>query len=186
MAERDDVLDLLLAQHAEIERLFEQVIDAEGEIRRDRFEELVRLLSVHETAEEELVHPLGRGNMPSGDEVIDARLAEERDAKQMLADLYERGTDDPEFPARFEALREAVLTHAKREERYEFPYLNVRVAPKTRARLAKAVRAAQKTAPTRPHPGLESAKANLLAGPPLAVVDRMREALRSAVRESED
>src|SRR5690606_27820105 len=73
-----DVIDVLLAQHAEIERLFEQIIDAEGETRRHLFEELVRLLSVHETAEEELVHPLSRGEMPSGDEVIDARLAEER------------------------------------------------------------------------------------------------------------
>lgn len=186
MADRDDVLHLLIAQHAEIERLFQQVIDGEGEVRRDRFEELARLLSVHETAEEELVHPLGRGEMPSGDEVIDARLAEEREAKEMLADLYERGTDDPEFPERFEALREAVLTHAKREERYEFPYLNARMAPKTRARLAAAVMAAQKMAPTRPHPGLESAKANLLAGPPMAIADRVRDAIRAAVRESGD
>jgi len=181
-----DVIDVLLAQHAEIERLFEQIIDAEGETRRHLFEELVRLLSVHETAEEELVHPLSRGEMPSGDEVIDARLAEEREAKQMLVDLCERGTDDPEFPIRFGALREAVLTHAKREERYEFPYLHARVAPKTRARLASALVAAQKVAPTRPHPGLESATANVLVGAPLAIADRIRDAIRAAVREGGD
>ena len=79
-------------------RAVEQIIDAEGETRRHPFEELVRLLSVHETAER-TGDPLSRGEMPSGDEVIDARLAEEREAKQMLVDLcawYRRpGVSDP-------------------------------------------------------------------------------------------
>ena len=34
--------------------------------------------------------------------------------------------------------------------------------------------------PTRPHPGAESAKANLAAGAVLGVVDRVRDAIRSA------
>jgi hypothetical protein len=45
--------------------------------------------------------------------------------------------------------------------------------------MAGAVRAAEAAAPTRPHPAAgESAAANALAGPPLAVFDRIRDAVR--------
>jgi hypothetical protein len=46
-------------------------------------------------------------------------------------------------------------------------------------RMAGAVQAAEKLAPTRPHPKAgESAAANLLAGPPMALFDRLRDAVR--------
>ncbi|WP_228782529.1 hypothetical protein [Nocardia abscessus] len=42
--------------------------------------------------------------------------------------------------------------------------------------MAGSVRAAEAVAPTRPHPHAgESAAANLLAGPPLALFDRARD-----------
>jgi hypothetical protein len=77
-----------------------------------------------------------------------------------------------------------VLTHAKHEERYEFPQLRAKVpAPRLRA-LAAVVRAAEAAAPTRPHPGVQSAKANLAAGPALAVVDQARDLVRAATRRA--
>ncbi|MEV7805489.1 hypothetical protein AB0O28_21325 [Microbispora sp. NPDC088329] len=46
-------------------------------------------------------------------------------------------------------------------------------------RMAGAVRAAEAISPTRPHPGAgESATANMLAGPPVAVFDKIRDAVR--------
>jgi hemerythrin superfamily protein len=180
-----DVVELLLSQHARIEELFREVLAASGEQRRERFEELVRLLAVHETAEEEIVHPLARSRINGGAEVVDARLAEEREAKQLLADLTGAGTEAPDFDERLMLLRDAVLIHAKREERYEFPHLRQHVEHATGQRLADAVRAAEAFAPTRPHPGVESATANLAAGPALAVVDRVRDAVRAAMRRND-
>lgn len=176
----DDVVDLLLAQHARIEELFLLVSGGTGEARKDAFDDLVRLLAVHETAEEEVVHPLGR-TLPGGnDAVIDERLAEERQAKEMLRTLIDGGVDADGFDAGIVLLRDAVLTHARYEERYEFPRLRQHVPPDRLRALAGAVRAAEEFAPTRPHPGAESAKANLIAGPPLAVLDRVRDAVRRA------
>jgi hemerythrin superfamily protein len=177
-----DVLDLLLAQHARIEELFGAVMHADGELRRQRFEELVRLLAVHETAEEEVVHPRGRTAGGVEDAVIDERLAEEQDAKRQLAQLADMGADHPDFEPRLLALREAVLTHAKREERYEFPQLAKSLEPGERERLGMLLLTAERFAPARPHPGVESATANLLAGPLLAVGDRVRDAIRNAMR----
>lgn len=177
-----DVLDLLRAQHARIEELFREVLHTEGDVRQERFEDLVRLLAVHETAEEEVVHPRGRGSGGVGDAVIDARLAEEQDAKQQLASLSDMGADHEDFGQLLLTLRNEVLMHAKREERYEFPYLERNLAPAERERLGTALLTAERFAPTRPHPGVESAAGNLVAGPPLAVADRVRDAIREAMR----
>lgn len=176
----DDVVDLLLAQHAQIEELFLLVSGGKGEARKDAFDDLVRLLAVHETAEEEVVHPLGRTLPGTGDAEIDERLAEERQAKEMLQALIEDGVDAEGFDAGIMLLRDVVLQHARYEERYEFPRLRQHVPAARLRALAGAVRAAEEFAPTRPHPGTESALANLIAGPPLAVVDRVRDAVRRA------
>jgi len=48
--------------------------------------------------------------------------------------------------------------------------------------MAGAVRAAERIAPTRPHPGVESPAANFLLGPPLAIMDRARDAIREVLR----
>jgi hemerythrin superfamily protein len=180
-----DVVVLLLTQHARIEELFTLVAGTSGDQRREAFQDLVRLLAVHETAEEEVVHPLSRGLVDGGDALIDDRLAEERDAKEMLVALTKADVTDDGFDAALLLLRTAVLTHARYEERYEFPQLRAKVPAQRLMALATAVRAAEAVAPTRPHPGAESAKANLAAGPALAVADRARDLIREAVRRSE-
>jgi hypothetical protein len=78
-------------------------------------------------------------------------------------------------------LREDVLAHAEHEERDEFPRLRAAFAPDRLRAMALAVRAAEAIAPTRPHPGVESATANLLLGPPAAIMDRARDLIRSAL-----
>jgi hypothetical protein len=181
LPENTDVIDLLLVQHARIEELFVLVSGSTGETRREAFEDLVRLLSVHETAEEELIHPLSRTlEAAGGDAMVDDRLAEERAAKETLKALVDGGVEDPGFDAGILLLRDAVLTHARYEERYEFSRLRHHVPAERLRGLVGAVKAAEAFAPTRPHPGTESAKANLALGPALAVADRVRDAIRSA------
>jgi hemerythrin superfamily protein len=179
-----DVVDLLLAQHARIEELFVLVAGGTGEARKDAFDDLVRLLAVHETAEEEVIHPLGR-QLPGGDGLIEDRLAEERQAKELLKTLVETGVGGDGFDEAVQLLRDAVLEHARYEERYEFTRLRQHLPAERLRSLAAAVSAAEAFAPTRPHPGAESAMANLVAGPPLAVVDRVRDAVRRAADGTE-
>ncbi|MET8234284.1 hemerythrin domain-containing protein [Micromonospora sp. NPDC005298] len=175
----EDVVDLLLAQHAQIEQLFLLVIGSTGDTRREAFDDLVKLLAAHETAEEEVVHPLAR-SLPGGggDAMVDDRLEEERQAKETLRTLIAGGVDADGFDTGIILLRKAVLTHARYEERYEFPQLRQHVPAERLRSLAAAVRAAEKTAPTRPHPSTQSATGNLAAGPALAVIDRVRDAVR--------
>lgn len=174
-----DVVELLLAQHSQIRDLFLEVEHAAGEARQEAFWQLVRLLAVHETAEEELVHPLARRLLNGGDGLIDDRLAEEYQAKQALAEIESAGTSHDQFLALLAGLRESVLKHAHYEETYEFPSLRSTQPGQLRA-LAAAVAVAEKVAPTHPHPGTETAAKNLAAGPILAVFDRVKDAIRQA------
>ncbi|MFD7229126.1 hypothetical protein [Streptomyces sp. NPDC059881] len=48
------------------------------------------------------------------------------------------------------------------------------------AAMANAVKAAEATAPTRPHPGVKSAAANAL-GPVAALIDRTRDTIRKTM-----
>lgn len=177
----DDVVDLLIAQHMLIRDLFVEVEESTGKARREAFERLVRLLAVHETAEEEVVHPAAR-NTDGGDAVVDARIGEERRAKELLSTLDDMGPDAEGFDTLILQLRDDVLAHAEHEEREEFPRLREAYSPEQLRGMAVAVRAAEAIAPTRPHPGVESVKANLLLGPPAAVMDRARDLIRTALR----
>lgn len=176
----DDVVSLLLTQHARIEELFLLVSGSEGAARADAFNDLVKLLAVHETAEEEVVHPLSRTLPGDNDALVDERLAEERQAKETLQVLIEGGVDADGFDEGLLLLRTSVLEHARHEERYEFPRLRAHVPADRLRQLATAVRAAEAAAPTRPHPGTESATANAVAGIPLSIIDRIRDAVRDA------
>jgi hemerythrin superfamily protein len=161
----------------QIRDLFLEVEQATGQERQEAFGRLVRLLAVHETAEEELIHPLARRFLAGGDGLIDDRLAEENQAKDTLARLESLGPGHAEFPAMLAELRASVLRHAHEEETYEFPQLRATKPGQLRS-MAAALAAAEKTAPTHPHPGTETAAANLAAGPVLAIFDRVKDAIR--------
>ncbi|SEG89047.1 Hemerythrin HHE cation binding domain-containing protein [Thermomonospora echinospora] len=174
-----DVIDLLVHQHSMIRDLFAEVLEHSGEQRRESFRRLVQLLAVHETAEEEIVHPVSRRSLPGGEGIVDDRLAEEREAKELLSELDGMDIHDPQFLPKLDKLRVSVLTHARAEERYEFYRLKDEFSDTQRRAMAAAVRAAEATAPTHPHPGVESATANLAVGPVASVIDRVRDIIRS-------
>ena len=181
MTERTDVVELLKEQHTRIRELFDEVANTKGGDRKRHFHDLVRLLAVHETAEEEVVHPFARKNIDGGELVVKDRIEEEEKAKQALSRLDDMDPDSPEFLDEFAALRQDVLAHADNEERYELAHF-ARIADRGKLEaLARAVRAAEALAPTRPHPGTDTALKNVVVGPMAAVVDRTRDVVRKAM-----
>jgi hemerythrin superfamily protein len=176
-----DVVDLLITQHTQIRDLFLEVESANGKARGELFRRLVRLLAVHETAEEQLVHPLARLQVQGGGDIVDDRLAEEHQAKRALAALEKMGPDAPEFPRLLAELRASVLEHAGHEEAYEFRYLRRDVPAIELRALVPLIKAAEAIAPTHPHPGVESATANNLVGPALSLFDRTKDLVRNVI-----
>jgi hemerythrin superfamily protein len=179
----DDVVEFLKGQHNLIKDMFDDVLSASSDdARRTAFVQLRQLLAVHETAEEMIVHPRARGELDDGDEIVDARLKEEHDAKVQLQRLESLDIESQEFRTELETFQQAVLEHADLEELEEFPGLQRELGEGDLKRMAKAVQAAEAIAPTRPHPGVESAKANVVAGPFTSMLDRARDVIESALR----
>lgn len=182
VAKRQDetVVNLLMRQHEEIRKLFSRVEKTNGKARKEAFEQLRYLLAVHETAEEEVVHPFARRTIGNGKRIIDARLKEEKGAKELLQDLEKIGTDSLEFEPLLIRLHRAVESHAEHEENAEFPELLAKSTPEQLKGMAAAVKAAEAVAPTHPHPGTESAAKSFALGSMAAVIDRTRDAIRKA------
>lgn len=179
-ARPDDVIAAVLEDHAEIKELFARV-DAAGN--RDEKAEacraLVEKLVTHETAEQEVVHPLAR----DGDEaVVSERLDEEKSGEQLLSELETLDVESADFDRRFAKVREAVLEHAEAEERDEHPIIDRHHDTERLQSLVSVFRSAERIAPTHPHPhGPTSAVGNMAIGPVVAIADRARDAIRSAL-----
>jgi hemerythrin superfamily protein len=174
-----DVLTEVQRDHREIEQMIQQVDIARGESRQRTFEELVRKLAVHETAEEEVVHPLAK--KVGAESVADEILNEESQAKTALSKLDGIDVSTPDFDAAFQKIKSDVLAHAQHEEREEHPKIAASTPPEELERLGKVFAVAERTAPTHPHANApESRAGNLMLGPILAVTDRVKDAIRSA------
>ncbi len=179
----DDVVKFLKDQHNLIKDMFEEVFSASSDdARRRAFTELRQLLAVHETAEEMVVHPRVRHEVDGGDIIVDARLVEEHDSKETLSALEAMDIDSQKFLDELALFRDSVIDHAEREELEEFNRLERELDADDRGRMAKAVLAAEAIAPTRPHAGVESAKANFAVGPFASMLDRARDAIAAAIR----
>jgi hemerythrin superfamily protein len=178
----EEVVAFLKAQHNLIEDMFEEVLHASDPKAREKpFIELRQLLAVHETAEEMVVHPRVRREADSGDGIVDARLKEEHEAKELLSQIEKLDITSQQFIDEVTKLRDAVLDHARHEEDEEFPVLQREVDDDDLKRMGSAVRAAEAIAPTRPHPGVESAKLNFAVGPFASMLDRARDLIQQAI-----
>jgi hemerythrin-like domain-containing protein len=189
---QEDIVAVLSEQHDQARALLSELHDAISPLGDSTqaaarpLQDLVRLLAVHETVEEEVVYPVLKTQLQAA-HVADPRLAEEGEAKRMLSRLERAATAALELPAALAEFEQAVLAHAEHEEAEVFPLLRDRLDDDQRRDMAIAFRAAEAVAPTHPHPHApESAVGNLLLGPVLATIDRVRDFTRqrSASRHS--
>src|SRR5688500_4158660 len=82
---REDAVDFLLDQHRQVRELFGEIEQSSGRPRRRASQALVRLLAVHETAEEISVWPTVTAQLPDGRALADARKREENRSKKLLS-----------------------------------------------------------------------------------------------------
>ncbi|SDX84953.1 Hemerythrin HHE cation binding domain-containing protein [Modestobacter sp. DSM 44400] len=170
-----DVVVFLIDQHQQLKGLLADVLQTSGEERQRYFDQAREMLARHETGEEMIVRPLTR-KAPGGEEVAEARMAEENEAKEVLAKLEKMDVDSDEFVSTFTGFRQSVLDHAEAEERDEFPLLRQNTDPDALVKARDRVKRAEKMAPTHPHPSAKTTTANYVAGPFAAMLDRARDA----------
>jgi hemerythrin superfamily protein len=180
----DDIVLVLRQQHERIRALLgelQETVAAVTDITCDMaepFQELVRLLVAHEAAEEVVVYPSLRSGLEEG-RLADDRMAEENEAKHLLARLEKMAPAFFDFPTVLAELREKVLAHAEQEEHTVFPLLERRLPADDRQRMAGDFVYVAAKAPTHAHAhSPEGVVGNAVLGPVLATIDRMRDARR--------
>ncbi len=175
------VTDMLREQHERVKSMLNDLIELpQGSARNDLFDRLRATLAVHETAEEIVVHPAVHRTGDAGAQAVDARLEEEGEAKTALAELEKLTPEGDGFDAKLRAFQKNVLAHAEAEEREVFPLLEQHYDRDEQKKMAAHVAIAEDMAPTHPHPhGPESGLGNLLVGPFVAMIDKVRDKLAS-------
>jgi hemerythrin superfamily protein len=137
-----DVIDLLLHQHHEVKRSLAEVETLQGDSKMAAFSRLEKLLSSHENAEQEVVHPVTRdqaGNPGLAHDLVH----DEDEATTVMSELHALGAGNPDFDPKFSSLRDAVLDHNAREESEEFPLLRRTQSAQRLEELADDLRAVQ-------------------------------------------
>lgn len=92
-----DVLTLLKNDHQAVESLLGRFDDLPPGDRDGYFCEVVHTLVAHEVAEEMVVYPPVREQGANGAEVADARLGEQAEAEQLLAEMESQETNFGRF-----------------------------------------------------------------------------------------
>lgn len=170
----EDVVSLITQDHAAIEQRFTELDSAAPGTHSELFAKLRDQLVRHEYAEQAVVYPELR-DLEGGDEIADARFAEESAAESKLADLQKLEPGSPEFLSGLAELRASVLTHARNEESQVLPLLTVKDENRV-LYLAQKFKSAKLGAPTHPHPHAPaSSRARKLLSPITSFLDRMRD-----------
>ena len=111
-----DAIQLLSADHREVEALFEQFEKARTKDRKQKIaQQICTELKIHAMIEEEIFYPALRGKI-SDDDLDEAYV--EHDGAKVLINQIEAGSPDEEFyDAKVKVLQEEIEHHVKEEEK---------------------------------------------------------------------
>ena len=131
-----DVVDMIMDDHREVERLFER-LKREPESRALVLPVVTALLIAHSRAEESEVYPAARDEAGEADDVEHSQ-AERVEAEQLLEQLAGMEPGDAGFETTLEELIDAVLHHVEEEESSVLPGLRQKLSAERLAELGEA------------------------------------------------
>jgi hemerythrin superfamily protein len=132
----EDVIDLIMQDHREVERMFEQ-LKSDPATRAGLTPVLTTLLAAHSRAEEAEVYPVARDEADQGDDVAHSQ-EEHLLADQLLADLAGCDPASAEYDQSLTKLVDAVTHHVEEEEKTVLPGMRARLTDERRTELGRA------------------------------------------------
>ncbi|GAA3656568.1 hypothetical protein GCM10022237_15800 [Nocardioides ginsengisoli] len=131
----DDVVDLIMSDHRELERLFD-TLENEPDKRAALLPVMTTLLTAHSRAEESEVYPAARE--AGGEDDVQHSQQEHLLADQLAEKLAATDPDSDAFPAALKELVDAVKHHVEEEETTVLPGMRERLDDARRAELGQA------------------------------------------------
>lgn len=131
-----DVVDLILADHREFERLFE-ILRSKPDQRALTYPTLAALLTAHSRAEELEVYPPARDEAGETDDVAHSQ-EEHLEAEELMVELGRLDPMSKEFEPALKKLVDAVTHHLEEEETSVLPGIRERLSDARREELGEA------------------------------------------------
>jgi hemerythrin superfamily protein len=174
-----DVIDVLTADHREVEELTREILAVtDADRRRDFADQMIAELVRHAVAEEMFVYPAMRDHLPNGDRAVEHDIEEHKELESLMKQIEGTDAGEPEFIELITKLQQVLADHVLDEEGEQFPLLRQHIPADKLSGLADEVEAAKKVAPTRPHPAAPNNELfHKLVGPGVGFVDRLRDRL---------
>lgn len=173
-----DVVDLLTTDHHEVMDLVGQIPGADPEQRREMADTVIAELMRHSVAEEMHVYPAMREHLPDGESRVQHDIDEHQQLVETMKELEGLDAADPQFLQALGRLEALLRDHVADEERDQFPLLRAQLTRDQLVEMGRAVEAAKRAAPTRPHPSApHSALFHKTLGAGVGLVDRLRDKL---------
>src|SRR5690348_14842938 len=118
MAEKIDMIEVLIKDHREVEEMFVELESGQGtpEHRRDVADQLITELVRHSVAEEQYLYPTTRDVLPGGDALADREIEEHAAAERVMKELERADPADPAFDALLAQLITDIRGHVADEE----------------------------------------------------------------------
>ena len=115
MAESQDAVALLKADHRTVEELFAKYEKASGDGRKQAIaEDICKELTIHATIEEEIFYPACEGKVE--EDLLKEAYVEHDGAKVLIAEIEAGGSGDEYYDAKVKVLSEQIEHHVKEEE----------------------------------------------------------------------
>ncbi|TCC45761.1 hemerythrin domain-containing protein [Kribbella capetownensis] len=174
-----DVIDVLTADHREVQELANQIsATASTDERRELTDQLIAELVRHSVAEEMYVYPAMRDHLPDGEKAVEHDTEEHKELETLMKQLEGADAATTAFEDTLRNLQEVLVDHVQDEETEQFPQLRTSIPAAKLIELKEKVETAKRLAPTRPHPAAPNAELfHKLVGPGVGLVDRLRDKL---------
>ncbi|HEY2078114.1 MAG TPA: hemerythrin domain-containing protein [Streptosporangiaceae bacterium] len=183
-----NVFDILSADHREMEQMLaslqggpaqdNRAASLRPEARKQLTEKLVIESSKHEAAEEQYFWPIVRDRLPNGAKLADHAIAQETDAKNVLAWLEKLSPGQAEYEGLLSKYIPAAREHISYEEDVVWTPLQDVLTAAEAEELGQNIAIAKEIAPTRPHPHIPPQPGvQKTAGPAVAAADKVRDEL---------
>ena len=148
-----DAVAVLLADHTELDRLFERVSEV-GEDRAQVLRRLASRLSAHVAMEQELLVPMVKDNLDSGEEMADCLSSYHDAVGRLLVLIDRRKINSPDMAELMTELLELTRHHISHANVTVLPAMRRGYPPDKLNSLGQAMDSDERSLLTHPHPHL--------------------------------
>lgn len=138
-----DVLDLIKAEHRQVETLFSEIESADETHKLYQcFNQLFNALNIHAEVEEQTFYPAIR-HCQDTEELVDAAQEDHDEAKEILEELESLSPTSAEFKQKIRELKQVIQQHVQEEENEVFSQVRECMSLKEREQLCNEFEAAK-------------------------------------------